>query len=612
MLLDWTIGNFKSIAEPITLKLAPLTVLVGANSSGKSTILQSILAVMQTLGSPTSERPFILNGEFLKLGTVTDILHQGREGNLLEFGFSLQISREFLSLAFPSLEAAISQTAESDTRTRVGVRCRPITPSTGEAPRLALHSASIELENARISIERNWQARTPDLGARLADGENYGILDLVYPPGGDRPLADKDELRAKVNHFLPESLWEPYDVTAEQLNDALTLCEAFLPRRDLPSWVLTRLGRLSWNSRVGQECRISLGNVIRLRSRSAAESQGYEIGWQLLQNSATAGEWLGKAVVQLNPATRTYIARDLRQERPTALKRLQGDRNYSGERGYRNRQLPEPLEAARRAVIHHFANRVRYLGPLRDDPRAIYELPSVPEDLEVGLRGEYTASVLQNHQSDKVICPLPGDPGFHSEEMTLSKAVTRWLVHMELVDEVMTVDRGKIGTELSLHLSDVGRNLDLTNVGVGVSQVLPSVVMGLLAPSGSTLLMEQPELHLHPKVQSILGDFLIGLVCSGRQCIVETHSEYLINRLRRRIAEAPGANVQKLIQIYFVERVGGRSVFRAVEPNEYGAIPDWPKGFFDQGPDEAQLIIQAATKKRQTKLDAMMSAKKER
>ena len=193
--------------------------------------------------------------------------------------------------------------------------------------------------------------------------------------------------------------------------------------------------------------------------------------------------------------------------------------------------------------------------------------------------------------------------GSNSEEIPLGEAVARWLVHMDLVDEVKTSDRGKFGTELTLHLPDIDRTLDLTNVGVGVSQVLPSVVMGLLSPPGSTLLMEQPELHLHPKVQAILGDFLIGLARNGRQCIVETHSEYLVNRLRRRIAEAPGDSVQKLIQIYFVERIGGRSVFRAVEPNDYGAIPDWPKGFFDQGPDEAQLIIQAAAKKRQAKLE---------
>lgn len=611
MLLEWTIGNFKSIAEPITLKMAPLTVLVGANSSGKSTILQSILAVMQTLGSPTADRAFILNGQFLKLGSVMDILHQGREKDAVEFGFGLQMNRDLLPLTPSAPEQPVGQAVESETRAIIRVRCRPVS-SAGEVPRLLLQSTSMELGNSRISIERNWQSRSPSLGARLADGDNYGVLDLAYPLGGDRPLARKDELRSKVDHFLPQFLSEPFDVTSEQLNDALSLCEQHLPQREVPRWVITKLNDLPLDSRAGEEFRACLRNIFHMKMRRVPESQGYELGWQLLQTSRTGGEWLGKAVGQLNGPTRVQIARDLRQERPAAVRRLRESRSYQPELGFRDRPLPEPLGTVRSAVINHFTERVWYLGPLRDDPRAIYDLPPVPEDLDVGLRGEYTASVLQHHQADKVICPLPGDSAFRSEEMPLSKAVTRWLIHMELVDEVTTSDRGKIGTELSLHLSDVSRNLDLTNVGIGVSQVLPSVVMGLLAPSGSTLLMEQPELHLHPKVQSILGDFLTGLAHSGRQCVVETHSEYLINRLRRRIAEAPGTTVQRLIQIYFVERVGGRSVFRAVEPNEYGAIPDWPKGFFDQGPDEAQLIIQAATKKRQAKLESMMAAKKER
>jgi hypothetical protein len=470
----------------------------------------------------------------------------------------------------------------------------------------------MSLDRASIRIERNWETRRPAVLSKRPDGEQYDILDLAYPLGGDRPLVKRSELSAKVDHFLPESLWEPYDVTSAQLNDGLSLCERYLSQRDVPRWVLIKLSDLSFDSRVGEEFRSCLRNVFNVKMRSKPDSQGYELGWHLLLNSRTVAEWLERVVAQLNGPTRLQIARELRQESPAAIRRLQESRNYQPELGFRNRPLPEPLGAARRAIVDYFTKRVQYLGPLRDDPRAIYELPPIPEDLDVGLRGEYTASVLQHHQFDKVVCPIPQYGDLRSEEMLLGKAVTRWLVHMDLVDEVTTLDRGKIGTELSLHFADLNRSLDLTNVGVGISQVLPSIVMGLLAPPGSTLLLEQPELHLHPKVQSILGDFLVGLARNGRQCIVETHSEYLVNRLRRRIAEAPGDTVQRLIQMYFVERIGGRSVFRSVEPNEYGAIPDWPKGFFDQGPDEAQLIIQAATKKRQTKLESIMAANKER
>jgi predicted ATPase len=305
------------------------------------------------------------------------------------------------------------------------------------------------------------------------------------------------------------------------------------------------------------------------------------------------------------------IARGLRDERPLAVKRFRESSGYLPEYMYRQQPLPAALEAARSAILSLFIKRIRYLGPLRDDPRTLYALPPTPEDPDVGIRGEYTATVLQCHAADLVDCPVPGDAAFGCVRLPLGEAVTRWLVHMGLVEEVETTDKGKIGTEVSLRVADVSMPLDLTNVGVGVSQVLPSIVAGLLAPSGTVLLLEQPELHLHPKVQSILADFLLGLAHNGRQCIVESHSEYLVNRLRRRIVEAPGDRVKRLIQLYFVERTNGASEFRSVEPNEYGAIPDWPRGFFDQGPDEAQIIIRAAAAKRQQKSDALRSPAKE-
>jgi predicted ATPase len=138
----------------------------------------------------------------------------------------------------------------------------------------------------------------------------------------------------------------------------------------------------------------------------------------------------------------------------------------------------------------------------------------------------------------------------------------------------------------------------LTSVGVGVSQVLPTLVLFLLAPNNSILLIEQPELHLHPKVQSILGDFFLGMAECGKQCIVETHSEYIVNRLRRRIVETPGKRILDKIKIYFVEKEKAESQFREVQPNEYGSIHDWPKGFFDEVDREASRILDAQMNKR--------------
>ena len=93
----------------------------------------------------------------------------------------------------------------------------------------------------------------------------------------------------------------------------------------------------------------------------------------------------------------------------------------------------------------------------------------------------------------------------------------------------------------------------LSEVGVGVSQVLPILVMGLLSPMYTLLIIEQPELHLHPSVQARLGDFFVGLSKCKKQCLIETHSENLISQLRYHIVRSGGQDKSDCI-IYFVDQ----------------------------------------------------------
>ena len=182
---------------------------------------------------------------------------------------------------------------------------------------------------------------------------------------------------------------------------------------------------------------------------------------------------------------------------------------------------------------------------------------------------------------------------------TLAEAVTDWLQYLTVANTVMTRNRGKFGHELNVNVSNGGRAQDLTHVGVGVSQVLPILVLGLLADGDTTLIFEQPELHLHPGVQTLLGDFFLSMGQLGKQCIIETHSEHIVSRLRLRSAMAP-ESLGKLIKLYFVERNERGSLFREVAVNEYGAIPDWPIGFFDQSQREAERILRIAARRRKT------------
>jgi hypothetical protein len=122
-----------------------------------------------------------------------------------------------------------------------------------------------------------------------------------------------------------------------------------------------------------------------------------------------------------------------------------------------------------------------------------------------------------------------------------------------------------------------------------------------MAQPGELVLLEQPELHLHPGPQQVLGDFFLGLIETGRQLIVETHSEYLVNRLRLRIAEDEYGAVQDAVSLLYARRSDGETSFSQIPANRYGSLEVWPEGFFDQSPLEAEAIIRAAAQKRRRK-----------
>jgi predicted ATPase len=135
-----------------------------------------------------------------------------------------------------------------------------------------------------------------------------------------------------------------------------------------------------------------------------------------------------------------------------------------------------------------------------------------------------------------------------------------------------------------------------------VSQVLPILVLALLADPGSTLIFEQPELHLHPRVQTRLADFFVSLATLDKQCLVETHSEYLINRLRFLAAVAEDDNVSLSTLLYFVERDKAHSHYRPIRINQFGVIDDWPSGFFDESEELAASILKAGAAKRRDRV----------
>ncbi|TAW18726.1 AAA family ATPase [Rhizobium ruizarguesonis] len=181
---------------------------------------------------------------------------------------------------------------------------------------------------------------------------------------------------------------------------------------------------------------------------------------------------------------------------------------------------------------------------------------------------------------------------------TLVSAVKEWLSYLGVAEDVQTTDAGVFGNQLQVSTDASGRMDHLTNVGVGVSQVLPLVVTALLAQPGNLLIFEQPELHLHPRVQARLADFFLALALDGKQILLETHSEYLVDRFRLRIAQSDSDSIRPLINMMFSEKKAGTSTLTPIHISEFGAITNWPKDFFEQSQQDVGQILKAAASKR--------------
>jgi predicted ATPase len=139
----------------------------------------------------------------------------------------------------------------------------------------------------------------------------------------------------------------------------------------------------------------------------------------------------------------------------------------------------------------------------------------------------------------------------------------------------------------------------ITDVGFGVSQILPVLVLCYYVPEHSTVLLEHPEIHLHPSAQSGLADVFIDVIRNRHlQIIVESHSEHLLRRFQRRIAEEKLASDEAAF--YFCEMRAGGSSLTPLELDLIGQISNWPRDFFGDEFGEMAEITKARLKRKQS------------
>lgn len=621
-LRSWRVGNFKSVASA-QIDLSPLTVLVGANSSGKSSLLQSMLLVVQAMQGHSSEEHLPLNGSYVELGDFEDVRRAGATAR-----GRIEIGGTF---ALPALARRIRPDGEREIDWRGGPRTvvewdvELLNTGREDLPgRARLRGVRLEIPVPRDpASDAGWeplQFRATVLSRRrlelrLAQRRTH-LRPVVRLEGrlsvGDKAGRNRSIRTAAFSHRagVPAAVFVQGDLHAVLAGEWVDRSRQVLSdRRKNP---LTAWDRIRERRSRELPTAVAQENEARMNELATAACDGLI---DLIAGAVEEERDRGRA----DPAAAAELMERFEASRSEAIDRgfwrqlhsLVNDPKFSraivrrlgvgeavllpGEECERSRGPAYELELGGAALASFFSHQVVYLGPLRQDPQVLYLAVPTDQPGYVGTKGEFAFAVLHRDADRRVLCPLAAGG---TARMPLRAAVNHWLEAFGLAAGIETIDRPRLGLEPQIVVSDVGRPLDMKAVGVGVSQLVPVLVMGLHAQPGTVLVIEQPELHLHPAMQQTLADFLLACVRSGRQVIVETHSDHLVTRLRRRIAEDEHDEVFNLVGLVSTERLDGATRFRRLETNRYGGFDEWPEGFFDQGSVDAQQLLRAGMRKK--------------
>lgn len=492
MLTNLTLENFKAFQKLDDLKIKPITILCGTNSCGKSSILQSILLLKQTLESQNPNQNLLLNGRFVKLGSFQDVIFKKNIDNKISFNLTFQIEgfNLYQFLMYKKIE-------------------------------------NVDFEYLRTS-EKYMLNFIVDLKAERKDnidGLEYlkaitvEKIMLIISPGEQIMGKPKMQLSADYPHNDIDS---KYDLDDEFRSPKYTLRLINEPLKEISIDISDT----------------SFSNLFPSYYRYTVTDDNF-----------------GAVFIEIFSAFKD--------------------------------------------LLQNIFQTYSYIGPLRGEPerRYIYE----DEELEIGNRGENAAYLYLVGQRKNIwshyFYNSDKDKFEQLRGQTLQLALRKWFDLMKIPNFEAELNNKIIYLNMEASAYDETR-VGIADVGFGVSQIFPIILEGLRMEKGSTLMLEQPEIHLHPNLQMQMADYFISLALSGKQVLVETHSDHVINRLVRRIVEDETHNLKDLIGIYFIKPSENGSVYEEVKIDETKGIVNWPPDFFDQTANEQMKIMQAGLKKR--------------
>lgn len=496
MLKSITLENYKCFRDVTTIDIAPLTVFCGVNSSGKSSILKSLLMMKQTVEkeSPYNKLAFI--GNYVDNGYFNDIINVAgaKTGSFL------------ISNTFSLSEYSNQEKKRQDMQSYKEIK--------------KLYSAlDYSCDIGRFEITHTVKINESDKKGILYYIDNNNVIETtitikVFNKSGD---------------YIPD------------LNGTISIkkCE---------------------NDKNGREYTLDYSNIPLQNNIVSIPIEESKKRFVCYFNN-----------IKLTNLYQDNISAEIVNIKPTILTFFNvTSMQYSG---------------------------LLFIAPLRQFPSRNYIITG--DINSVGNFGEYSPIFYTKSKDERCNYDIPTPfqengcckLNFNSHKVRLYKTFSTqfqlWFDYFDL-GQIETLGDG--GT---LSLLSSGHNL--ADVGFGVSQVLPIIIQGLCMTKDETMLLEQPEIHLHPKMQMNMADFLLAVASTQRNMIVETHSDHIINRIVRRVMETYGTknDLSEIVKIYFVYKDENNctQIYRDIKIDPNKGLTNCPPEFFDQYGDELRVIM---------------------
>ena len=581
-LTAFSIANFKAFSATQRVPLRPITLIYGANSAGKSSVIHALALVHHAIetGDLDIQRTQI-GGESIDLGGFRQYVHQRKRGSQVELGFKLDprhLSGHLAELLPATreivVELTIGEGVTSNQQTLFGDQVREFD-----------REGTIRVERFEIKVDGK---SLLSMSVRAGGLLRLDRLDHSHPVFRGLLMLAMAACDIHENDFA-----NSIKMIDELVPDITARSRAFFPRVEEESED-SEVEEKDWEGLVSASREHRQKDLMRAALRRALR--------ELMGGLGTALEDEIRRLRYLGPL-RSYPPRHLAFSQDH-------DPNWFAGGGYAW-DVVRTREDIRQRVNAWLGDATRLKTPYELEVLDFVPAVAVSEELPAKLHKvlhDFAAwllegmepgkmidlSLLANQVAERIAKLDPDDPddtipeieelvAAASDEGAVSERWAEELVEAwseDLQDLVLIDERSK--TPVSHR-----------DVGIGISQVLP-VLVSAYASKNKLLAIEQPEIHLHPALQAELGDVFLesALGGDGNTCLIETHSEHLLLRIMRRMRETstgelpdgmPEVRPEDVI-VLFVEPDGPQSIVREMPLNERGElVKAWPGGFFEEG-----------------------------